>query len=545
MSLICDDIPSGITPEQITAYVEGLVTDGDFTTGDARDLINYVVSNGDTAGTSRDLIQIRRGNEVDLPELLQGELGFTLDTRKLYVGGVDGNVQITSGSITTDSWGLLGDGSDESIKFQQLVDYCISNDRELIVSDKTYLISNITITGNRLTISGNGTLSNTAGTTTLNVVNSEEITIKDIKIIGSNRTGVGVKVTNSYHVDIDSLQVENFEYGVQFVGFPTDYPKNYKEPIYVRNCNIYNCGWGIHTDLEEYITISENNITNCQMGIEGVFANVVISKNQVNGNIRGIKGVGTGRTQQFHSIIDGNTLNHNQALGLWLLDCNNSSLSVTNNVMLATNGPTPHTTSSYSFLAENCSNITISNNQMDGGNSGTASDQILFTNCSNIVVSNNVFYSSVLLNPALPCTNMIFLCNINRNDKTFLSGNSTNIQKIGEIGSTSYNGTQGRQDILVPTLLNGWANGTGAFRPLRYYKDITGQVHVNGIVTSGTLDATIFNLPVGFRPNLLVQRLCNDISGNTANVVIYNNGDVKINQGSVGNVFVDISFYTN
>jgi hypothetical protein len=40
----------------------------------------------------RDLIQIRRGNTANLPTLAQGEMAFTLDDERVYVGGANGNI---------------------------------------------------------------------------------------------------------------------------------------------------------------------------------------------------------------------------------------------------------------------------------------------------------------------------------------------------------------------------------------------------------------------------------------------------------------------
>jgi len=41
-------------------------------------------------------IQIRRGSELDLPTLNEGEMGFTTDSKKLFIGSSDGNVQVAN-----------------------------------------------------------------------------------------------------------------------------------------------------------------------------------------------------------------------------------------------------------------------------------------------------------------------------------------------------------------------------------------------------------------------------------------------------------------
>lgn len=50
-----------------------------------------------------------------------------------------------------------------------------------------------------------------------------------------------------------------------------------------------------------------------------------------------------------------------------------------------------------------------------------------------------------------------------------------------------------------PVFENAWT--TGATEAARFYKDSDGRVHLEGIVTGGTMDATIFTLPAEYRPD--------------------------------------------
>lgn len=52
----------------------------------------------------------------------------------------------------------------------------------------------------------------------------------------------------------------------------------------------------------------------------------------------------------------------------------------------------------------------------------------------------------------------------------------------------------------TPTFENSWVNFAGGFAAAGYWKDAEGVVHLRGVVKSGTVGATIFTLPLGYRP---------------------------------------------
>lgn len=99
---------------------------------------------------------------------------------------------------------------------------------------------------------------------------------------------------------------------------------------------------------------------------------------------------------------------------------------------------------------------------------------------------------------------------------------------------------------LSPSTLNGWVfyGGVGSnYAPQGYYKDALGNVHVKGIIASGTAapSTVLFNLPSGYRPKetryfsgwdgaLVQQRLEVD-----------SNGDVKIaSLSNINNAFLTL-----
>lgn len=89
-----------ISKDALIDQIEALtVGDGELTQTDVNYLMNYLIAKGDMTGTPRDLIQIRRGNAANIPFLAQGELAFTMDTEQLFVGGINGNVQIKNDGL--------------------------------------------------------------------------------------------------------------------------------------------------------------------------------------------------------------------------------------------------------------------------------------------------------------------------------------------------------------------------------------------------------------------------------------------------------------
>lgn len=73
-------------------------------------------------------------------------------------------------------------------------------------------------------------------------------------------------------------------------------------------------------------------------------------------------------------------------------------------------------------------------------------------------------------------------------------------------GNVSIQTNGGRIDLeqapwITPTLLNSWANyDTTNYNSVGYFKDSCGIVHLKGVVKSGAVGTTIFNLPAGYRP---------------------------------------------
>lgn len=52
----------------------------------------------------------------------------------------------------------------------------------------------------------------------------------------------------------------------------------------------------------------------------------------------------------------------------------------------------------------------------------------------------------------------------------------------------------------APNLSNGWVNYSTTYQQAGYRKDESGTVHIRGLIKSGTVNASTFTLPVGYRP---------------------------------------------
>jgi hypothetical protein len=99
----------------------------------------------------------------------------------------------------------------------------------------------------------------------------------------------------------------------------------------------------------------------------------------------------------------------------------------------------------------------------------------------------------------------------------------------------------------APTFLNSWSNYGAPFTSAGYYIDGLGIVHLKGMVRNGTISASIFQLPVGFRP--LEQYLFVVETNSNANgrVDIQTDGNV-IAGANISNTWVSldpISFRTS
>lgn len=94
------------------------------------------------------------------------------------------------------------------------------------------------------------------------------------------------------------------------------------------------------------------------------------------------------------------------------------------------------------------------------------------------------------------------------------------------------------ENWIAPSLLNSWVDYGGNFNPSGYYKDAFGIVHLRGFIYGGTMNASAFILPEGYRPAYEERHVV--ISNNAAgSLKIAANGNVYPWVGSAANFSLD------
>lgn len=96
----------------------------------------------------------------------------------------------------------------------------------------------------------------------------------------------------------------------------------------------------------------------------------------------------------------------------------------------------------------------------------------------------------------------------------------------------------------TPSLQNGWLEYSGGFQQSGYMIDKNGFVHLRGLIKSGTIGATIFTLPVGYRPaTTLIFAAVN--SSSVGRVDVASSGTVTLSASyAAGNAFLSLDGIT-
>lgn len=98
---------------------------------------------------------------------------------------------------------------------------------------------------------------------------------------------------------------------------------------------------------------------------------------------------------------------------------------------------------------------------------------------------------------------------------------------------------------LTPTLLNGWQNYDNIRRPLSYYKDSQGWVHVQGYIKGGAtaFGTAIYNFTEGYKPESFIEvnAISSNGSGSTP-CTLYVGATSLVCDNTVNNAFLVIDF---
>ena len=87
---------------------------------------------------------------------------------------------------------------------------------------------------------------------------------------------------------------------------------------------------------------------------------------------------------------------------------------------------------------------------------------------------------------------------------------------------------------IAPTFENSWANYSTDYNYAGYYRDGDGIVRLRGLVKDGTTSATIFTLPVGFRPTKRELFVAISSATNVSRLDVAPTGEVTHNGGGNG-----------
>lgn len=91
------------------------------------------------------------------------------------------------------------------------------------------------------------------------------------------------------------------------------------------------------------------------------------------------------------------------------------------------------------------------------------------------------------------------------------------------------------------TYQNSWASYNEGYAPASYYKDAMGVVHLEGLIKNGTVGASAFTLPTGFRPGYRqIYPVLNSANNAVNRVDILTNGQV-VPQSTANNGWVTLS----
>jgi len=431
-----------------------------------------------------------------------------------FTGSVATNVEDKLAQyVSVKDFGAVGDGvTDDTAAIQAAINYAIGGNSKLVFAPGTYVTTGNTVTpytNNTLEICGDGAVIKIgANQTGLDLTDVQNVTITGLTFLSTAISGgsqSGIRVTSSSRVVIKDCRFSTLFYGVNFVSTDVGLVTGpYPIPSQINNCVMKGCGAGVYlATLAEYVVVSGCNITDCTFyGITVDAGNCTVIGNSVNGNVIGIQFDGATSTNGDHGAIVGNTVNHNDKCGIWIKSLDYSMLVTGNNVWAqigANLGVAPYD-APYGIVLQNAKNVNLVANVL-----GNNIRNLGFDTVTTSIVSNNTF----IADSSRTTYNIQAITALGGGYSNVISGNTFE----GTLLAGADNNDPSK--YITPTLSNSWVTFGGAFGAVRYWKDGNGTVHLTGIMKDGTINATAFTLPVGFRPagTALYPVMSNDALG--------------------------------
>ena len=213
-------------------------------------------------------IQVKRGNQANLPNLDIGEFGFSMDQNRTFIGGSSGNVELANKSevmsqladiaIDPKLFGAKGDGvANDAAAIQAAVDSLSSSGGVVQLSDGTYRLNSEVLVKSNVSLAAKGkqvvVVIKSPNVNGFKVLNAENVSIKGLTIIGdySNPTDFseknnGIFIKSSKNVTVRECVIK----GVHGCGIEAREYKNVTIADNVIEGNLY--GHGGSSDISLY-----------------------------------------------------------------------------------------------------------------------------------------------------------------------------------------------------------------------------------------------------------------------------------------------------
>lgn len=257
--------------DTLISYIDGLHADGTLSDEDYNKIILFILGNGNLENSPRDLIQVRRGNYANLPNLAQGELGYCLDTKELFIGGINGNDKVSKNPIYVNvkDFHAVGDGvADDTIPIQNAINSLSQTGGTVFIPAGTYRLTTfLQIKNYSITVQGEGKSSLLLCNSASNAINIGDVvtptfrcSVNNIGISGAY-TGINIG-RNSAACRIDNVYCTGCKIGLSIIGDYNSTPIQDSINHIITNCELEAC-----TEQGIYLLMcGDEYIENIQIG---------------------------------------------------------------------------------------------------------------------------------------------------------------------------------------------------------------------------------------------------------------------------------------